>query len=889
MDEDKEYDVEDEQEDESGGYYDMSDDYDDISDGYDNNDYLSSPSQPNRFINNFRNKKNETDESNLETAKENGAKKNSQTANNKSEKSQKGNKQQGNKTDDTLKKNIGKQAGEKPKESNIAKGGPSGSSGADMAKKMAADKAKNTMNSIHDNNKANESNSEKKSGSDKSEDGEKKDEKGAVASKIEQAKQAGQQAGKEILSKAITAETGIPKPIADKIAEKAMNKQMKKQKIQMYAIIAVLFFFFMIIVGFVFDDDDDQKAETTNTSIKDFYNGSMSDEEFFKSLANMGIVSESACIENDTFNPKCDFMTFIYKIKNGVTGSNQFLYIFYAISYDRNYLDYINNDDELDALLEHKDSLSTYLNGDYLTKYRNDLDSDFDLYGYVKDRASKGSTSSGTSSGMPVCDTIKVNGVKLDTGEIVDGYTLDFEEYVAGVIKHEMFFSTKSEYGDTYYEATKALAVAARTYAYRVTDGCTKPIENSTNYQTFSILDLNNEHDKKVMDLVKEVSGILMKDSNGNLVSGQYDSFCYTSKNNGVYHMHQGNIDIPISWTKKMNIEGMGDTENVTRDGKVHTSGWIRLNCPCNNSQHGNNVDTENKACTIMKNGVIEYLDGGHGNGMSQYGALYLDEEEGLNYDEILKRFYGDDIVLEKPSSELERDPETGFMQRTAPMALSNEYFSENRVDFILGECVWYAYMRANEILDSWGSSKKWAYGNDGGRVCETAPYSKYKRNRGNLIDDSSIDEMQAGDIIGWLSGEYGHIAVIEKVYRDSSGKVTSADITEGGLGFYSRSSYNNGIKDTLVNFDGVTYDMQNYKPSKDCDSAYNSCASRPFVNQVNGWPANRGRRTALCESHGTNCQNRINLTRTNIKIYYYDAKTISKSCIIDLKAYSEG
>lgn len=888
MDEEKEYDIDDEQEENSDGYYDMSDDYDDdYNDNY--NDYSYSSSQPNRFINNFKNKQNKNDESNLAEAKENGAKKNSQTANNKSEKNQKGNKQQGNKTDDTLKKNIGKQAGEKPKESNIAKGGPSGSSGgsgADMAKKMAVDKAKNTMNSIHDNNKANESNSEKKSGSDKSEDGEKKDEKGAVASKIEQAKQAGQQAGKEILSKAITAETGIPKPIADKIAEKAMNKQMKKQKIQMYAIIAVLFFFFMIIVGFVFDDED-QKNEDTNNSIKNFYAGTMSDEEFFNSLINTGIVDEEACIENGKFNSDCDFMKFVYKIKNGVTGSNQFLYIFYAISYNREYLDYINNDDELKALLEHKDSLSTYLNGDYLTKYRNDLDSDFDLYEYVKEKASKGDSTS-SSTGLSVCDTIKVNGVKLDSGEKVDGYIVDFEEYVAGVIKHEMFFPTDSQYGEKYYEATKALAVAARTYAYRITEGCTKPIENSTNYQTFSIIDSNNEHDKKVLDLVKEVSGILMKDSSGNLVSGQYDSFCYSSYNSSTqtYHLHQGNIDIPKSWTSDINIEGRGDTEFITKKG-THTSGWIRLHCPCNNSSHNNNVDTSNGDCVEDSTG--NYLDGGHGNGLSQYGALYLSEKENLKYDEILKRFYGDDIVLEKPSSELERDPVTGFMERKSPMALFNKYYPENSTNYIIGECVWYAYMRANEILDSWGSSKKWTYGGDGGQICRDSSYNKYRRNSGNLIDDASLDEIQEGDVIAWLDSinGNGHIAIIEKVNRDSSGRVISADVSQGGLGLYTSSTYNKGKVSSIVTVSGESksYDMKNYKSKPRC-SEYASCASRNFVNEYTKWPGNRARRIALCESYGTNCQSKDTFNREQLK-YYYDYKY--SSCIIDLKAYSEG
>lgn len=866
MDEEKEYDIDDEQEEDSDGYYDMSDDYDD---NYNYNDYSYSysSSQPNRFINNFKNKQNKNDESNLAEAKENGAKKNSQTANNKSEKSQKGNKQQENKTDDTLKKNIGKQAGEKPKESNIAKGGPSGSSGgsgADIAKKMAVDKAKNTMNSIHDNNNSNGGNKDQNQDSDKSQNGEKKDEKGAVASKIEQAKQAGQQAGKEILSKAITAETGIPKPIADKIAEKAMNKQMKKQKIQMYAIIAVLFCFFMIIVGFVYSNSD--VNEDTTSKLSNYYDESISDEELYNFFVENSLIDENFCLDdNGNFDEKCDLIKFFESIKNGTDTSNEFVLIFFAISYNRQVEDYIGNTDELNELIEHRKSLSTYLNGDYLSKYRTDLDSDFDLYEYVSDKASTGKST--TTRGYSVCETITVDGVERDNGT-VDGVVVDFEEYVAGVIKHEMAFSANVEYNGKYNEAIKALAIAARTYAYRVTDGCTKSISNSTGQQTYYDIDQNDERDKRIVELVNETSGVLLKDTTGDLIVTQYDSFCYTSKNNGVYHMHQGNIDIPISWTKKMNIEGMGDTENVTRDGQVHTSGWIRLNCPCNNSQHGNNVDTENKACTIIKNGVIEYLDGGHGNGMSQYGALYLNEEEGLTYDQILKRFYGDDIVFEQSSAEFEVDSETGFKIRNSRAQRDNKFFYGTGQ--IEGECVWYVYGRANEILSDWGSKNKWSFSDNAGQLC----FQNYvKRNSSQIIDDASIEKIQQGDVLSWYYSPYGHVAIVEKVERDSSGKVSSVWISEGGLGYYTKSSYNTGLVTTTVIYDGKTYEI----------GGTGSEQARNFVNAINSWPSNQPRRQALCESHGTGCQNYEQLSRDLIKKINKD---VSKSCIVALSAY---
>lgn len=784
----------------------------------------SFPSQPNKFINNY--KKNSSGSSNLKDTVQRGQQQNDLI----------------NKQNESLKKNISKQAVENPKESNIVKGKNSNTESNGLSKNMAVNKAKNLMNSIHSNKKKNNDDSNDTNNQD-----------GKKESTADSLK-------KKIFSSFITSSTGIPKPLADKFSSKAVDKSKIIKRAMLIISFSLIFMFLILIVSA--DDDDDNSSETSS-SLSDFYSDSISDEELYNYFVENGYVDSGVCINSDgSFDEDCPFISFMNEIKEGTDNQNQFLYIFYSISYNREYSEYIEKSDELAALLDNKNSLSTYLNGEYKKNYRGDLEESFDLYDYVSKLASSGGTI--TSKGYSVCETITVDGVEKD-GTTVDDVKVNFEDYVAGVVKHEIGFVSDSSYGNKYDEAIKALAIAARTYAYYVTDGCKSSISNNNGQQTFSEIDLSSDKDKKIADLVSQVPGIMLKDSTGSLLLTQYDSFCFSSLSNNTYHMFQGNIDIPVTWTNKMNILGMGTNQYKTRDGNMHTSGWIRLNCPCDNSKHGNNIDKNNKACTIEENGSVKYLDGGHGNGMSQYGALYLSEEQNLKYDEILKRFYGDDIQFEQPSDEFEINSETGFKMRISRAQRDNKFFySSESIEFINayeGECVWYAEGRADEILSNWGVNKKYTALGNGGEFCQKARKVNYQVNE-------DVNDVTEGSIISWMYNTYGHVAIVEKVNRDSSGNVTSIEISQGGLG------YNNPLYKPSFEYKGRTIMTSIFKGN-----------NWGFVSNNDYGGMEVERRQVWCEAFGTGCQNYGQILERG-SIANYNQENVVSWCTIPLSQF---
>ena len=98
------------------------------------------------------------------------------------------------------------------------------------------------------------------------------------------------------------------------------------------------------------------------------------------------------------------------------------------------------------------------------------------------------------------------------------------------------------------------------------------------------------------------------------------------------------------------------------------------------------------------------------------------------------------------------------------------------------GECAWYAVRRTNEILASYGKTARVTSGGNGADFCYAPDYQQF-------TSTTNVDEIQPGDVVSWGGGNghsYGHVAVIEVVYRDASGKVTSALTSEGGNSFGS-------------------------------------------------------------------------------------------------------
>ena len=198
----------------------------------------------------------------------------------------------------------------------------------------------------------------------------------------------------------------------------------------------------------------------------------------------------------------------------------------------------------------------------------------------------------------PELSYVDVNGcdmVTVTSGDYMGTYTLD--DYVAGVISHEV-----GGFQDT--ETFKAFAVAARTYLFTRSsnDNGVCYIGSGSNLQAF-----RPTTDQQIIDAVSQTTGQVMTDGAGNLVSTEYDAFCYESKDDTNYYLAQKHQAIPISWAY----------ENVPR-----WSGTSYLENPCGTSG-----------------------DGGHGRGMSQYGAYYMSTVQNKPYNEILN-FYYDNAVL---------------------------------------------------------------------------------------------------------------------------------------------------------------------------------------------------------------------------------------------------
>ena len=209
------------------------------------------------------------------------------------------------------------------------------------------------------------------------------------------------------------------------------------------------------------------------------------------------------------------------------------------------------------------------------------------------------------------CNEITVIDVDA-LGNPTESKTYDLEDYVAGVVYAEI-----GEFDNL--EVYKTYAVAARTYVSKVASNeCT--IENSTRAQTFKdITNLNTNTSKMIYEAVEATKGQVVLSDDGNLLITEYDAFCFIEKTADYYTLAQQGQQIPVEWA----------------NNNINNRGY--LNCQC--EQPDKNI----KEC-YNTNG--EWLDGGHGRGMSQYGALYLAEEQEYTYDKILKFYYGDEIIV---------------------------------------------------------------------------------------------------------------------------------------------------------------------------------------------------------------------------------------------------
>ena len=172
--------------------------------------------------------------------------------------------------------------------------------------------------------------------------------------------------------------------------------------------------------------------------------------------------------------------------------------------------------------------------------------------------------------------------------------TYPFEEYIEGVIRGEVL-------GLNNLEIYKEYAILARTYFLMHDDNCT--IEASDRKQVFKRYEDNPYYADKVHQAVEETRGqVLLQDNE--LKSVEYDAFCSIAVDDNYYTIKQMNQKIPRSW--------------VDSQGGIASS-WKQGNCA-----------------------------GNHGRGVSTWGSYYLITEQGYKYDEVLKYYLGDDIMISR-------------------------------------------------------------------------------------------------------------------------------------------------------------------------------------------------------------------------------------------------
>lgn len=258
------------------------------------------------------------------------------------------------------------------------------------------------------------------------------------------------------------------------------------------------------------------------------------------------------------------------------------------------------------------------------------------------------------------------------------------------------------------------------------------------------------------------------------------------------------------------------------------------------------------------KDNLKEYINGDY---LTQYRTEFA---AGFDLYSEIEEDVVTDVEEEVFSDEFSIDSNTGFKMRIGRAKRENTLFYEKNPSDLEGECVWYVLGRANEILDDWGVKTDWTYGPNGGEFCNTS-YSK----------NYDIDKIQQGSIISWKYGPYGHVAIVEKVNKGSDGLVQSIVITEGGLGYYNFGEFLVGNSDNFVFYNGSVLPVEQENSEES--------APRTFVNKEGGGGtyANKQRRMALCESHGTGCQNSQTLTRDNIESF--NGQNVTRFCTIPL------
>ena len=191
-----------------------------------------------------------------------------------------------------------------------------------------------------------------------------------------------------------------------------------------------------------------------------------------------------------------------------------------------------------------------------------------------------------------------------------------------------------------YKEQWKAQAVAARTYALARTDWCKNPIGTDNSVQ---VLNANSTQLEEIKEAISETQGQVIT-YEGEIFWTEYDSF-YMNNN-----YHCDSEECYATYIKKGPTEALSTPAHEIASYAKWKSGY----------------------------------GGGHGRGMSQFGAAYL-ADKGWKYEDILKYYYVDNIELSFIGGEFSAGEFTdgllfplGVNSKTGTCVSAGNYYSPN-------------------------------------------------------------------------------------------------------------------------------------------------------------------------------------------------------------------
>ncbi len=375
---------------------------------------------------------------------------------------------------------------------------------------------------------------------------------------------------------------------------------------------------------------------------------------------------------------------------------------------------------------------------------------------------------------------------------VVDKKSIPIEDYVATVVASEIG-------NDAPYEAKKALAIVARNYVIKNTNTCSKDVP-STN-SDFLLYNKNIKPNKDTINAVQETKSQNIYAKN-RLINTKHDNFCTIEevRSDGTGGFTCNNDECYVIYTR---VGSTGKSTGQTFTVKVPAS-------------------------------YKSKFTGGDCYGMSTIAAVYM-ADSGKNAEEILKTFYGDEITIESYSQVggLEATDNPNYFARTSRATRDNTYYYNQSTGLaangLEGECAWYGLCRAQEILATSGSNKKFSRGGNGGEFCSVA---QSLPDKFTIVNDYS--KPKAGSLVVWSGGAggYGHVAVVEKILDDNTVFISEAGISYGKFGRAATDLlWTNGTQYNTIN---AQYGSNALARKANCEGNNSGCQSFKAVSISN-------------------------------------------------------